>query len=366
MTETLRPLEQSVAAAKILNDLLDSNRRYIHQPLSFAYVDSVYVMLTHCFEFFDYCPILLITSPLEGCGKTRKLDWFERYCNKPESTGNTTQSSLFRIADAHRPTFLIDEFDTQNPESQAAIMNILNNGFQRGKKVSRTDRGGNGAFEPRSFEVYGPKILACISADNFSAATTSRAINHRMQRKPADVMMPKLGKLNGADLKRECQLWVQDNKERMEKHVEAGVYIPEKLSDRQGDAWEPLIILSTFAGPVWENRICNAALELHNSCKADTISSHEQILLHCRDLLIERELERISSEDLALYLNNQNDWQEGYNQNLTKHKLANLLRDFGIIPEVIHFAEKGKKYRGYYAQSFEAAFSAYLPPLPPE
>jgi len=354
-----------ITAEEILNELLASNRHYIHQPLSFAFVDCVYVLLTHCFQHFDYCPIILITSPLEGCGKTRKLDWFERYVNKPEATGNATQSSLFRIADARKPTFLIDEFDSQHPESRAAIANILNNGFQRGKKVSRTDQGGNGGFETKSFDVFGPKIVACISADKFSAATTSRAINHRMQRNPSELKMAKLGKLDGTELQNKCQQWVSENQERIEQHVEAGVYIPQNLSDRQGDAWEALIILSTFASKVWEERICNAALELHDSCKADTISSHEQILIHCRELFLDKELERISSEDLADYLNNQNDWQESHYHSLNTHKLANLLRDFGICPEVIHFREKGgKKLRGYYAHSFEKAFKAYLPPLP--
>ena len=364
--EELKPWDQPVELQAILDELVASNRRYIYQPESWAYVDAMYVLLTYCYVHFEYCPIILITSPLYGCGKTRKLDWYEVYCNNPEMLGNTTQSYLFRTAEVRHPTFLIDEFDSQPMESRLAIMNVLNNGYQRGKPVARTDQAGTG-LAPKTFDTYGPKVVACINADKFNATTTSRSINFRMQRKPRSITVERLRKLDGTELKRKCLRWCEDNEDRIKQLATTRIKLPDEMSDRQQDTWEALATLSTFAGSTWENRIWNAALELHNSCKDDTISWGERLLLDLREYFEEMGKDRYSSEELITHLNNNAGWGDyAYNKGISKHKLSNLLRDFDIHPEVIHFPEKGEKLRGYYASGFDKVFRRYLEPLDPD
>jgi len=367
MTEAMEPWGETVELKEILADLLECNQRHVYQEENGMFVDAMYVVLTYTFEAFDFCPIVYITSPVSGCGKSTNLDWFEKYCNRPVMAGNITSSPLFRLMDAEKPTMLIDEFDSiSDPETKKAIMNILNNGFQKGKRVFRSDRGDNGGHSPTSFDPYGPKVVACIGASQFSAASSSRSIHKRMQKRPkGQGRPPRVSKIDSKELKSKCQRWAMDNKELIEKKVTAGLYVPDKLSDREADVWEGLFILSTFAGEDWETRIYNAAHALSGSCKEDTISLQEQILQHCQDYILTERTERISSEDLVEYINCQNDWKENCYHTLTKTKLATLLRDFGVSPMPIHFSEKaGKKLRGYYAYTFEKAFKAYLPPLP--
>ena len=364
--EELKSWDQPVELQSILDELAQSSRRYIHQPESWAYVDAVYMVLTYCYDLFEYCPIILVTSPLHSCGKTRKLDWYEVYCKNPETVGNATQSYLFRTAEARHPCFLIDEFDSQPMESRSAIMNVLNNGFQRGKRVARTDQVGSG-LEPKTFDPYGPKVVACINADKFPAATTSRAINFRMQRKPRNVRVERLRKLDGTEIKRKCLRWREDNEEDIKKLASLGVSLPDELSDRQQDAWEALAALSALADRTWQERIWSASIELHNSCKDDTISNGERLLLDLREYIAEMPKDRYRSEEIVTHLNNNAGWGDyAYNRGISKRKLANLLRDFDIHPETIHFPEKGKKLKGYYASGFDTAFKRYLDPLAPD
>lgn len=366
--KSLEPWPESVELKDILADLLACNQRHIYQKEDYMFVDVMYVVMTYTYQHFEFCPILYITSPVPGCGKTTSLDWFKKYCKQPRLSGNISASSLFRTVDEEKPTMLIDELDTINDEMRREIGNLLNNGYQKeGGGVMRVENTDNGGREPKSFDVYGPKIVSCIGAGSFSDATASRSIHKRMGRRPKDRGRPfRISRIDSADVCRKLFRWAKDNKEMIEKRCCMDLPIPEKLTDREADMWEGLFILSKFAGQVWEERMYNAAIALTGSCKDDTVSMQELILQHCQNYILFKKKERITSEDFANYINRQSDWKEYPSQNLTPHKLASLLRDFGVFPKVIHFPEKGgKKYRGYEASSFEDAFQSYLSPYDP-
>ena len=83
-----------------------------------------------------------------------------------------------------------------------------------------------------------------------------------------------------------------------------------------------------------------------------------------REYIAEMGKDRYRSEEIVTHLNNNAGWGDyAYNRGISKRKLANLLRDFDIYPETIHFPEKGKKLKGYYASGFDTAFKRYLDPL---
>ena len=68
--------------------------------------------------------------------------------------------SYFHILDAFRGTLVIDEGDFRWSDDKADIVKILNNGNVRGLPVLRTGVSRTGEFNPRAFQVFGPKIVA--------------------------------------------------------------------------------------------------------------------------------------------------------------------------------------------------------------
>lgn len=362
----LEPWPEEVSLGDILNELFACNKRHIHQREEYRFLDCMYVPLTYVYDAFEFCGIISITSPVSGCGKTTNLDWFAKYCNNPCLSGNITASSLFRIVDAEKPTMLIDEFDSIYDEMRREISNLLNNGYQKGRGIMRVEANDNGGREPKIFDAFGPKIVSGIGADIFSGATASRSFHKRLTKRPlTEPRPPRVTKIDPTVMKRKLIRWANDNKATIEKKAQSGLHIPEDLGDREADIWEPLFILSTLAGKVWEERMYKISVMLSNSAKDDTTSIPELILSHCKDYLSDTKKERVSSVELVGYINKQTDWKEYTNQSISAHKLASKLRDFGIFPETIHFPNHNKKLKGYYASSFEEAFRSYLPPTPP-
>ena len=73
------PWPEPVELKDILAELLVCNQRHIYQKEEYMFVDAMIVVLTYTFQHFEFCPILYITSPVPGCGKTTNLDWFKKY-----------------------------------------------------------------------------------------------------------------------------------------------------------------------------------------------------------------------------------------------------------------------------------------------
>ena len=75
--------------------------------------------------------------------------------------GNTSSaaSPLFRLIEIYQGTFAVDEADYKEPEAWLDIVKILNCGYMRGLPVLRSEKQGD-TYEPRAFDVFGPKIIA--------------------------------------------------------------------------------------------------------------------------------------------------------------------------------------------------------------
>jgi hypothetical protein len=83
-------------------------------------------------------------------------------CYKPIfASGASTVSPLFRILDSFRGTLVIDKGDFRLSDEQAEIVKILNNWNAKGFPVLRSEAtASRGEFNPRAYEVYGPKLIA--------------------------------------------------------------------------------------------------------------------------------------------------------------------------------------------------------------
>ncbi len=107
--------------------------------------------------------------------------------------------------------------------------------------------------------MFAPKALACIKLTTLDAATVSRCINIRMQRKKPGRKVQRLRRYDATEWRRKCARWAQDHRQQIET---ATATMPDALGDREQDIYEPLFVLANLAGGDWPARIKAAALAL--------------------------------------------------------------------------------------------------------
>ena len=145
-------------------ELLDEIRWYIHRyvdvSLEYERIAAAYVLLTWLYDRFNELPYLRVKGDY-GTGKTRFLLIVGSICYKPIfASGASTISPLFHLLNTFRGTLIIDEADFRFSDEKAEIVKILNNGNVSGMPVLRTRQTKDGEYDPRAFQVFGPKIVA--------------------------------------------------------------------------------------------------------------------------------------------------------------------------------------------------------------
>lgn len=147
--------------AELLHDIQGYIHRYVDVEPRFEQIASYYVLLSWIYDAFRELPYLRLRGDF-GSGKTRFLLTVGALCYKPIfSSGASTVSPLFHILDRFGGTLIIDEGDFRWSDEKADIVKILNNGNVKGIPVLRNEQSPTTKeFNPRAFQVYGPKIVA--------------------------------------------------------------------------------------------------------------------------------------------------------------------------------------------------------------
>lgn len=164
-------------------DLLDEIRSFIHRYVdvseSFERIAAYYVFFSWVYDAFNEVPYLRVRGDY-GSGKTRFLLIVGSLCYKPIfASGASTVSPLFHTLNAFRGTLIMDEGDFRFSDEKADIIKMLNNGTVAGLPVLRTEMTREREFNPRAFEVFGPKIVATRGSYD-DRALESRFITEEM------------------------------------------------------------------------------------------------------------------------------------------------------------------------------------------
>jgi len=137
-----------------------------------------YIMLSWIVDRLHTIPYLRALGDY-GTGKTRFLDVIGGICYKPMYVGGAVKSApIYRIIDLWRGTTIFDEFTLHKSDEKEDIIQILNNGYERGKCVLRCDT--NNVEKVRAFDPFGAKILASRSGFD-DKALESRCITEIMK-----------------------------------------------------------------------------------------------------------------------------------------------------------------------------------------
>ncbi|MCC8977600.1 hypothetical protein [Bradyrhizobium acaciae] len=145
---------------RLVSDIRQFIHRYVDLSSTFEHLATYYVILSWLYDAFAELPYLRLRGDF-GTGKTRALLVIGSICYKPFfASGASTVSPLFHTLDAFRGTMIFDEADFRFSDERAEITKILNNGNVRGLPVLRTMMNRQREFNPRAFQVFGPKIVA--------------------------------------------------------------------------------------------------------------------------------------------------------------------------------------------------------------
>lgn len=135
-------------------------KSFIHTYLDistlFEEIASYYILLTWLFDRIDTISYLGIYGEY-GSGKTRAAKTIGSLCYKSAMvSGSVTIAPIYRILEQSRGTLILNEFDFDNSDFNSEMIKILNNGYERGMHVLRTNKD-SGKVE--CFDAFSPKIF---------------------------------------------------------------------------------------------------------------------------------------------------------------------------------------------------------------
>ncbi|MGW2397058.1 DUF3631 domain-containing protein [Kitasatospora sp. NPDC001664] len=360
-------------------DLLDAieahHRRFNIFPSEHAYVAVVlWDAHAHLMDCFEATPRLAFLSPEPASGKTRALEIVETLVPRPLTVVDISASALFRSvssADA-RPTVLFDEVDTVFGAAASGnedLRGLINAGYRRTGGVVRSVREGD-THVVQKFPVY--SALALGGLGDLPDTIMSRSVVIRMRRRaPNESVEPFRQRTNepeGHALRDRLATWADGVREHL---VDAWPELPEGVTDRPADVWEPLLAVAEAAGGHWPERARAACHYLVNAAKAnDKGSTGIRLLSDLRDVFAGADrlttataLERLTAMDDA-------PWADLDGRPLTSRTLAKLIGEYvtatgdPIKPRNMKIG--GAVAKGYYAHDLTDAWTRYCPDIPGE
>src|ERR1700681_358761 len=124
--------------------------------------------------------------------------------------------------------------------------------------------------------------------------------------------------------------------------------LPEELSDRAGDGWEPLFAIADLAGGDWPARARAAAITLSAASDADEVGWGTQLLVATRQAMGMADV--ASTAELLAAINADETmpfggWSEG--KGIDARTLARMLKPYGVKPRTVRIGQDTAK--GYHA-----------------
>jgi hypothetical protein len=357
--------DQDRMTAELLGEVALFVKRFVVLSWPEARAIALWTLHTHALEAAHVTPYLSITSAEPECGKTRLLEVLSLIVARPWMTGRVTAAVLVRKVHAQTPTLLLDESDaTFNSEKEyaEALRGTLNHGYRRGGVVSLCIGQGK-SIDFQDFSVFGPKAIAGIG--KLPDTVASRSIPIRLKRKLASEYVEKfrLRKIEPeADALRErLTVWAEIATEEL---TDAEPELPEGLTDRQEDSWEPLLSIADLAGgDEWPEQARTAAVKLAEGMVPEDRSLGVKLLSDCETVFNGRE--RVATSTLLSELKQIEEAPWGSmndGRGLTPLGLSKILRDYGIRSTTVRPTGEQTHLRGYKREDFADVWARYLSP----
>lgn len=258
------PPAEPVDGAALLDDVHAFVGRFVAFPSEAAAAAvTLWAAHTHVASAAESTPRLALLSPEPGSGKTRALEVLDVLAARPMHQLNASVAAIFRTLEKTQRTLLIDECDAiftrrGKDDTNEDLRALLNAGHRRGATIPRCV---GPAFDVREFPVYAPAALAGLG--DLPATLMSRSVVIRMKRRaPGQVVEPfrtRTSAAGGAPLAARLATWAAQAAPTL---ADARPDMPEGVTDRPADVWEPLLAIADAAGGDWPKLARAACAEL--------------------------------------------------------------------------------------------------------
>lgn len=358
------PEETVPAGAGVLDDVARFMRRFVvfadeHQPVALA----LYVAHTYLVDEADQTPFLHIRSPEKRCGKSRLLEVLALLVQNPWAVVQPSEATLYRKLDQEpKPTLLLDEVDTllkprHGDEAAERIRGIINAGNRRTSTVPRCVGPTQQIVE---FNIFSAKVLAGIG--ELPDTVADRSVTIELRRK-APGELPERFRVRKVELEIEplrtaVMQWADFVRDGLAADAPD---LPDALSDRAQDAWEPLLAVADRAGGSWPMRAREAAVKLSGGHDPDSDSLGIRLLADLHDVFDGRTAMHTENVLAALVKLDESPWGDWYGREFNARDLAKYLRPYGIKSKSVW---DGATKKGYARDDFHEAWKRYTPDLP--
>jgi Protein of unknown function (DUF3631) len=361
-----------IDTAGLLDDTYKFLNRFLVVNAAALVAGALFTGHTYAFAAAETTPRLSIRSPEAESGKSRWLEALEHVVRRGWYLIEPSIAALYRVTEKERRSILFDEIDTMlGPAAHNAedVRAFLNAGYRKGAKVPRCVGEGS-KMTVKDFDVFAPVVVAGIGKLPPTTETRSIVVHMKPRTKGEPVERLRIRKVRpiGEALRARWAAWAEAHTEEL---TEAEPDLPDELSDRMQDVWEPLLAIADLAGEGWAARARAAAQELFESRDQDDESIGRRLLADIRAVLDDPERDdpdddthgqAIASGALATALAaiEGAPWAEWSRDDkpISATKVAWMLRPFGIRPGQHKIS--GRKIRGYLRSNFEDAWRRHL------
>ncbi|WP_329035903.1 DUF3631 domain-containing protein [Streptomyces sp. NBC_00178] len=363
-----------IDGAALLNEVEAFHRRFNVFPREAAYVAvALWDAHAHLLDAFDSTPRLAFLSPEPGSGKSRALEVVETLVPRPMLAVNARAAALFRsVSDpAGRPTILFDEIDTVfGPKAgdNEELRGFLNAGHRRSGVTYRCigDGGNQTVVEFPSYTAVAVAGLGYLP-DTITTRSVIIRMRRRARNEKAEPFRARLHEAEGHALRDRLSQWADQVRDDVSGRWPE---MPEGVTDRPADVWEPLLSVADAAGGDWPERARTACMELVNAARADDKGSLGiRLLSDLRDHVmagIDRMptvaiLDRLCALDEA-------PWADMSGRPLDSRGLSKMLGEYmtedNTPVKARNIKSAGAVLKGYYAADLHDAWQRYCPPPP--
>ena len=342
--------EGSVAEA--LDGLSEFLRRHValREPGAALWL-AAWALGTWCYRAFRVFPYLSLRSAERRCGKSRLMRLLCRVSfNASPPTTHPTEAQLYREAARRSGAQAFDEMESLkgggDKERLAALISVLNAGFEQGGAVSRQEKRGE-RFVEVLHEVYAPRIIAGIAG--LKDTLEDRSLTLVMFRRRRDEAVARLGRETEREAERLRDACALACLTRIPDILTAYDLAPtilegQAVDDRAVDLWTPLLALAMVAdaeaGGDRAERLLHLARELSDAREADDEAGQAARLVAALQRVAGEVGRMVTPTELLEALQGR-----GYAWLKSPRGLAGLLAPLGLVAR--HAREEGRRGRFY-------------------
>lgn len=325
---------------------------------------------THIADRLYITPRLILDSAEPGSGKTRVLEVAQYLVAAPEMTVSASRAALVRLVAEGPITILFDEVDTvfnKTGGGNEDLRAILNAGYKRTARVPRYDARTRAVHR---LPVYAPAALAGIAGGMPDTITTRAITIHMRRRRPDERVEPfreRLVERESRPIRAALAEWLGLVAEQV---ADAQPSMPDGVTDRSAEIWEPLIAIADVAGGHWPMTARKACAHFVLSHAASAESLGVELLSDLHEIFTDAKVDRMASKDILarLLTLDGSAWANLPDRPLDARRLSRQLARYGVSP--VTFDAKIGKAKGYvtFATSGKQAqvgltdaWSRYLP-----